>query len=695
MTKTFLDALTDAIINAGRYNKNDQVPPAAILWTDSERQWEPLLPLLRERLPLLTLGAYDPETRTGPAYYLRCMIARTLEDKLPADAVPVLYLPGVSRPQLRAVDDCPKPIQPLAELQYRGVFFTHKNGKDWTVSAFLQSAEGGLDIPVGGDSATRQALLRALPKLAQEPVAHLRRAAPLRASFFNELLNPDDMRRLLLWMNDPIDYHRQLSAGEWAAFCALCADKYGVHPETDGAITAAQKLGERYGPWALVWARFEEAPDVHPNLPALLDSARLQRSLFDPPSEAWPEDNRIAEEKLREALTELDDTPPYAARERIEQLEAEHGKRRGWVWARQGASPLAMALQHLHTLARGTRKSLAGADLDEVMAHYTQEGWRTDAAAIAALQAVEKSADVDAVKAALISLYRPWLEDGAEHFQQALHSDPAAYAAHHSAPPHISSASEKGVCLLFCDALRFDAGQQLAPMLQEAGLKVEISWRLAALPPVTPTAKPAVSPVADRISGHGKRDLVPVETASGTDVSVDVLRRLLGDAGYQVLRGDELGDPAGRAWTEFGAIDAYGHEHGWKVAHHLAGELARLAERVQALLDHGWRQVAIITDHGWLMLPKGLPKAEIRIHLTHMRKGRCAVLKESADTDQQSVPWRWDERVHVAMAPGICCYEAGKEYEHGGLSPQECITPVITVSSPGEARAALLKALDE
>ena len=43
---TFLDALVEAIQRAGRYNKNDQVPPIVVLWTDKDRQWEPLLPLL-------------------------------------------------------------------------------------------------------------------------------------------------------------------------------------------------------------------------------------------------------------------------------------------------------------------------------------------------------------------------------------------------------------------------------------------------------------------------------------------------------------------------------------------------------------------------------------------------------------------------------------------------------------------------
>jgi len=101
---TFLDALVEAIQRAGRYNKNDQVPPIVVLWTDKDRQWKPLLPLLRERLPLLTLGQYNPAELTGPAYWLRCVIARSLpEPQLAADVTPVLYLPGISKQELRAV----------------------------------------------------------------------------------------------------------------------------------------------------------------------------------------------------------------------------------------------------------------------------------------------------------------------------------------------------------------------------------------------------------------------------------------------------------------------------------------------------------------------------------------------------------------------------------------------------------------
>ena len=90
--------------------------------------------------------------------------------------------------------------------------------------------------------------------------------------------------------------------------------------------------------------------------------------------------------------------------------------------------------------------------------------------------------------------------------------------------------------------------------------------------------------------------------------------------------------------------------------------------------------MVVITDHGWLLMPGNLPKAELPEHLTEVRKGRCARLKEGSKTDQQVLTWHWDRGVRIAVAPGIHCYEAGKEYEHGGLSPQECVVPVLTAT---------------
>lgn len=677
-----LDALERSIQRAGGYNKNDQCAPAAILWPDKERQWEPLLPALRERLPLLALGPYAPKERTGPAYWLRCMIARTLpEDVLPADIVPIIYLPGVSRADIRAIEECPKPLQPLAELQYRGVLWTHKNGRDWTVAGFLQSADGGLGIAVSGDAATREALGRALLKLAYEPIPGLKKEAPLKATFFNELLNPDQAKRLLLWLNEPRGYRKTLTQEEWYAFCELCKHKYGFHPIDDGELSGAKLLGDHQGAWQLVWDRFEDTPDGYPNLEKLLRQVRPERSIFESSSPYWPQDTETAEADLRAALLTLS-ADPANARSAIAQLEAEHGPRRTWVWTKLRQAPLANALQHLVALAQATEKALGGATVADIAAGYTQRGWQADAAALDALEAVEAAEDVAAVKTAIVALYRTWLANAAAALQVAILGNPAANYA-----PGLPPSADPGTCILFSDALRFDAGRRLVAALERRGLSSTMGWHLAALPTVTSTAKPAVSPAAGLMAGSRNPSLTPVVEATGTNSSVASLRKLLEGADYQILTGDALGDPGGMAWTELGAIDQYGHEHGWKLSHHLPAELRGLEGRIDALLSHGWQRVVVVTDHGWLLLPGGLPKVELPQHLTILRKGRCAVLKEGAETDQHTVPWHWNKNVRIAVATGIACYEAGKEYEHGGISPQECIVPVITVSKPVTAAA--------
>ena len=91
---------------------------------------------LGEQLPVVTLGAYEPELRRGPAYWIRCVVARTIDIGLP-DGTSVVYLPGVARSALRAVEQCPAGLAPIAELQYRGQWFTHPNGRDWTGRALL------------------------------------------------------------------------------------------------------------------------------------------------------------------------------------------------------------------------------------------------------------------------------------------------------------------------------------------------------------------------------------------------------------------------------------------------------------------------------------------------------------------------------------------------------------------------------
>src|ERR1700732_4166339 len=98
-----LEALIESFETAMR-SPEGVAPPAALLWTDADGQWRPLLSALRSALPqVYTLGVYEPATRTGPVIWLKCIVDRALPETSPPEGVtPILYLPEVDRQQLRA-----------------------------------------------------------------------------------------------------------------------------------------------------------------------------------------------------------------------------------------------------------------------------------------------------------------------------------------------------------------------------------------------------------------------------------------------------------------------------------------------------------------------------------------------------------------------------------------------------------------
>ena len=120
----------------------------------------------------------------------------------------------------------------------------------------------------------------------------------------------------------------------------------------------------------------------------------------------------------------------------------------------------------------------------------------------------------------------------------------------------------------------------------------------------------------------------------------------------------------------------------WRVEEELAGLQQRIAELLQA----GWAKVKVITDHGWLMLPGGLPKAELPKHLAESRWGRCAIPSAGAQHGYPMTSWFWDAAEAIVLAPGVSCFVAGMEYAHGGLTLQEALIPSLTVSAKANRR---------
>lgn len=683
LTQTILEALVSSLESAAVYNRSAMVAPAAILWPDEHREWEALMPLLREVNPyLLTLGPWDPASRTGPAIWLKCKIGRTLSgEKWPDDAVPVLYLPGVSRQMLRAVKSCPKHLQPLAELQYRGVFWTQQNTRDWTILAFLKSNGGGLALDVAQDGATLAAMKGALLKLADTPVETLR-GRRLEAVDFHQLLSPDPARDLLRWLNDPDATRKQWGSDHWQAFRSLCKTQYDFDPQADGELVGAEHLAMRQGAWDSLWVRFAEAPWTYKKLPDLLHRAEHSAPSLFHNAETWPGANAEEELGLRESLAGLKNLSPHDVAEKLEEIEKRHGVRRDYVWATIGNAPLARALEHLARLAIVCSKPVGGSTIEEMGTAYTQDAWRADAAVLDALACVERGEDLAAVKASIRSLYGPWLADSATHLQDLVRTGNVPGQGADAQPPAVA---EPGECILFADGLRFDVGHRLAEALTRHGFEAPLHTRWTGLPSVTATSKPAVSPVAPRLKGLPDDDnFQPSVAETGEDLSTHRFRKLLEDEGYEYIPREDVGEPSGKGWTEHGELDQTGHEHGWKLAWRISEEVRGLVERIETLIQAGWKRVKVVTDHGWLLLPGGLPKIQLPGFLAATRWGRCAVLKSSATAAVQVVPWRWSNEVQIALAPGTSCFVAGKEYAHGGLSLQECLTPVLVVSrTPG------------
>lgn len=673
-----IDRLQGAVRSAATYDPNVQVKPACILWPDPERQWETVVPKLQEALPeMLVLGAYAPGRRTGPAIWLRCAIAGTQDDiDFPAGRVPILYLPGVARTDLRAVNDCPEALKPLAELQYRGTIWSQGNAKDWTVLAFMKSAKGGLGLEVKTDNETRAAMITALDEILEQDISALD-GKILDRDIFNGLLTSGDLaRNVLRWIDNGDAYAENIGADVWGAFSNICVSQLEIDPRTAGVLTGAEKLACKEGPWSAVWDRFCEAPQNYPNIPARL--RKCQMPSFDLLSDVsakgtWPQWNDAEEDALRQKLLALETSTDAQARAEVKELEKAHSARRTLVWAKVGQAPLAKSLKYLALLAKITEQSLAGGTLDDVESSYSKEGWKADDAVLSALFEVSTDANDASIIAALRSIYLPWLEASARHLQKLVKSDDYPGGTILSKPKTDQTGSE---CILFVDGLRFDLGKRLSVELETAGLEVIETSVWSALPSVTSTAKPAVSPVLHEIKGRDQsKEFDPAVATTGQSLrGGHHLKKLMTKAGYQILTRSESGDASGMAWTELGDIDHEGHGQGWKLSRNLDVLIGDVRNRVIQLVDAGWKNVRIVTDHGWLLMPGGLPKTEMPSALSVNKWGRCAAIKPGAKTDVPLFPWFWNPSHHFALANGISCFRSRQEYTHGGLSLQECLT---------------------
>lgn len=127
------------------------------------------------------------------------MVNRTLpEAAWDPSPTPVIYLPRISKNDLKKLSEADTAITPLMEYQYTGTLWTHRNGKEWTVNAFLQNKEEGLGLRIDQDNATRDAGIKALPTMVRDE--GIQYPNIVTSGFLFSLLFPDLEKGILEWM---------------------------------------------------------------------------------------------------------------------------------------------------------------------------------------------------------------------------------------------------------------------------------------------------------------------------------------------------------------------------------------------------------------------------------------------------------------------------------------------------------------
>lgn len=679
-----IESLVKEVRAAGAFNANAQVAPVAILWTDKELQWSPVLPQLLEAMPeLLVYGKYDPTVRSGPAIWLRCVISPTLEGvSIPEDLVPIIYIPGISRSELRSIENTPEAIRPLAELQYRGAMCSQLNGKDLTVNAFLTSGSGGLGLDVAKDNSTQKALLSSLGILLATPVEQLEDRR-LEANDFNQLLSADSIRDLLTWMNSPATTRDSWEGNHWSAVRHLVKQEFGLDIERDGELVAAERLCAGESKWSQVWNRFCENPSQYPGLPGLLERVPVPDMLADPAR--YPSVNASEEKSLEAKLATLVGSKADVARDELLKLETDHGERRNGLWAKLGNASWAVILKPLAQVAERSKSAFGGLSPQELSERYAAEGWKVDLAVLTALKACQNNHQSKLVEEILQTFYTPWLADLNERFQKQVQAK--GYPGDGGVSEATAEYLADGEVVFFIDGLRLDVAHELVGLLAEKGVTPNLTTQWSALPSVTATAKAAVSPISKLLVGEdGGNDFEPSVAGEGS-LTHDRFKKSLDKAGWQYLGEDDLGDPNGSAWVACGDIDKEGHSSELKLPKRIPAILDSVVERIVDLMRHGWRRVRIVTDHGWLLVPGTMPKSHLPQQATESRWGRCAQLKQGVQVEGLTLGWHWNPQTPIHFPHGIHSFIAGRAYAHGGVSLQECLVPVIKITNDMKLQA--------
>ncbi len=369
--------------------------------------------------------------------------------------------------------------------------------------------------------------------------------------------------------------------------------------------------------------------------------------------------------------------------------------------------------------ARAVEESAQRTTATDLVAAYAARWWRVDRLHLRLRTACYARSVLARIRRVADLAYFDYVQRVNERFSAAVEHGSSWPPAGTESVPTLrdrvwrDGGGRRGV--IVCDSLRWDLAQGVVEQLTAHG-DADTSTRpvLSTLPSQTQFGMTAMlplgpAPIVLKYDGEiGLRDPAGrnLATRDGRKAFLDntltagtgSLGGGRGGVGFldmeNLLKGAAV--PKGRTIVIYdNNIDEQGHK-GTEELPLLARELVgNICRTVGALHDAGIGTVHILTDHGFLFLAPdlvdGLGRPEVDVKQASQRTARWAALKPDspvADVFTLPSPWPGDPTT-LGFPRGVRTLVKAEEYEHGGISLQECVIPhivsrrALTVQSVG------------
>lgn len=687
-----------------------------VIWDDAAAEY-------REAAGLLAPEGVRFEAFAGSWFELR----RRIEDVIGGEQPPRLIVYGPGPPP---ADD------PLAEARSSGTEFTRR----------LPTLVGQAMVGQLAEARIKQIASRARTLEEAEAAIAGNGDADVRLI---ALLGSRDVERMLIAVltgakDDEID-----GADMWPAVAELC--RLGTGAIVDGEGDAlrdglfrhlllsdiAAACGSLPEALAAAWhrparAEMEHVAGVLQRLMATPEFTAAYRQLADRADTALALGDSLAWQDGLERAAGTQATEMIVLRHSLEKLDAGPGaalriaERRlsACAWVPDPMSGWGARWRAVHAIGQ-LRAELAQSPVPEspsgMLSWYAESGYQVDRAhrkLELARTELGVFGDLEDVLTSARGAYDSWLDAVLARFTSGLERgalDVTGLVRQVEVHDKFVADAGERTAYVWVDALRYELGMDLAEALKSVAADVVVHAAVAAAPTITPVGMAGLLPGAAEqlrvgLNGEkitvllgstevkdvaGRRDLLRARHGAVADLDLNdaaqkgekALSHALGNAGLVLVRSQEV-DASGEsgmlsvAWSHFETVISL-----------LASVIARLAQV-------GVERVVISADHGFIALGQDVGAQRV----VDPPSGASGAIKRRVFVGRGGVPA--PATVQVALADcgvtsdldivvprGLAVFRAGggRQFFHGGLSPQELVVPVIVVSLAKQPRPQKLR----